>query len=319
MNAGKIAVIGAGLAGLACARRLVEAGRSVTVFDKARVAGGRMATRRTELAAWDHGAQYFTARDPAFERLVEQARVAQQLAPWRPRWPGGEQEGSTLWVGLPGLSAFPRWLAGGLDVACGTRILSLSRRAPGWTLTDDGGRDFSGFDLVVLAVPAQQAAALAEGHTPLAAPVAAVRMDPCWAVMAAFERRVETDIDADWSPDPVLPWLARNSSKPGRAGLDAWVLHADPGWSRERLEEDAKGIQAALLERLAGRLAAQLPPVAALDAHRWRHARVVEPLGEDYLVDRAAGIAFCGDWCLDARVEAAFISGDRLGAHLAGS
>jgi renalase len=318
MSTGKIAVIGAGLAGLTCARRMAGAGWAVTVFDKGRVAGGRIATRRAELAAWDHGAQYFTVRDPGFERLVERAQAAGQLATWQPRWPGGEQEEKRLWVGVPGLSAFPRWLAGGLDVVSRTRILSLSRRASGWTLTDDAGTDFSGFDLVVLAIPAPQAAVLAEGHTTLDGVVAAVRMDPCWAVMAAFERPVETGIDADWSPDPVLPWLARNNSKPGRTGLDAWVLHADAGWSREHLDDDPGLVQAALLGRLAERLSLRLPPVVANEAHRWRHARVVEPLGEDCLVDPAAGIAFCGDWCLDARVEAAFISGERLGARLAG-
>jgi predicted NAD/FAD-dependent oxidoreductase len=318
MDTGKFAVIGAGLAGLACARRLADAGRAVTVFDKGRAVGGRMATRRDELAAWDHGAQYFTVRDQGFERLVEQAREAGQLETWRPRWLGGEQEERSLWVGVPGISAFPRWLAGGLDVVAHTRVLSLSRQASAWTLTDDRGGDFGGFDFVVVATPAPQAAALAAGHTALASTVASVRMDPCWAVMAAFERRLDTELDADWSPDPVLPWLARNSSKPRRTGLDAWVLHADAAWSREHLGDDAGRVEAALLGRLAERLSLVLPPVTAARAHRWRYARVDGPLGEAYLLDRAGGIAFCGDWCLDARVEAAFMSGDRLGAELAG-
>jgi renalase len=317
MHQAKFAVIGAGLAGLACARRLADAGRAVTVFDKGRVAGGRMATRRTGLATWDHGAQYFTARDPGFGQLVVQARDAGQLETWRPRWPGGEQEERSLWVGVPGISALPRWMARSLDVVSCTRILSLSRRAAMWNLTDDRGGSFEGFDLVVVAMPAPQAAALADGHSDLARTVASVRMDPCWAVMAAFERRLDAELDADWSPDPVLPWLARNSSKPGRAGLDAWVLHADAAWSREHLDDDAGPVQAALLGRLAERLSLVLPPVAAVEAHRWRHARVEGPLGEAYLLDRGAGIAFCGDWCLDARVEAAFMSGDRLGAELA--
>ena len=62
----QIAVIGAGVAGLACARRLVDLGHGVTVFERASAAGGRIATMRTEIGSFDHGAQYFTARDPAF-------------------------------------------------------------------------------------------------------------------------------------------------------------------------------------------------------------------------------------------------------------
>lgn len=64
-----VAIVGAGMAGLSCARALVEAGLKVAVFDKARGAGGRMATRRGELASFDHGAQYFTARSPDFAEI----------------------------------------------------------------------------------------------------------------------------------------------------------------------------------------------------------------------------------------------------------
>jgi predicted NAD/FAD-dependent oxidoreductase len=278
-----------------------------------------MATRRAELAAWDHGAQYFTARDPGFLRLVEQARAAGQVEKWRPRWPGGEQEERELWVGVPGISALPRWMASGLDIVSPARVLSLARQGSTWTLADDRGASFGGFDFVVLATPAPQAGVLANGHTALAGVASSVKMDPCWAVMAAFGRRVETELDADWSPDPMLPWFARNSSKPRRSGLDAWVLHADAAWSREHLEDDAAAVQSALLKRLAERLSVVLPAATTVETHRWRYARVAAPLGEAYLLDRAVGIAFCGDWCLDARVEAAFLSGDRLGAELAGT
>ena len=40
------------------------------------------------------------------------------------------------------------------------------------------------------------------------------------------------------------------------------------------------------------------------------------PLGEPFLADWDTGLACCGDWCLDARIEAAFMSGDRLGEAL---
>jgi hypothetical protein len=317
MNPKRIAVVGAGLAGLACARRLVEAGHQVRVFEKSRTAGGRIATRRDERAAWDHGAQYFTVTDPAFAALVEAARAAGQVAAWTPRWPGGEQEQRDLWVGVPGISALPRWLAQGLDVVPETRVLALARSGAAWTLRDDRGRVEGGFDAVALALPAPQAAALAAGHSALAARLDAVEMAPCWAVMAAFERPLEVSVDADWSPDAILPWLARNSSKPRRSGLDAWVLHADAEWSRTRLDADPAGVRTAMLARLGERLAVPVPPPVLVEVHRWRHARVMRPLGEPCLLDASAGLGFCGDWCLDARVEAAFLSGEALGRRLA--
>ena len=310
------AVVGAGLAGLACARRLVSAGHAVRVFEKARVPGGRVATRRAEQAAWDHGAQYFTVSAPAFAGLVRAAQQAGEAGTWDPRWAALEQEQRELWVGIPGINALPRWLGQGLDVVTATRIVTLQKSGTAWTLRDDTGRGHGGFDFVVLALPAPQAAVLAAGHSAAADRVAAVEMAPCWALMLAFERPLGVPLDADWTPDPVLPWVARNSSKPRRSGLDAWVLHAGADWSRERLEAEPAEVKAVLLARFAEKLATALPPLAVAETHRWRHARVVRPLGEPCLLDDAAALGFCGDWCLDARVEAAFLSGDALAAQL---
>jgi len=55
-----IAVVGAGMAGITCARTLQQAGHQVTVFEKSRGLGGRMATRDSAFGSFDHGAQYFT-------------------------------------------------------------------------------------------------------------------------------------------------------------------------------------------------------------------------------------------------------------------
>lgn len=317
MTRKRFAVVGAGLAGLACARRLAAAGHEVLLLDKSRTAGGRMATRRGEQAAWDHGAQYFTVSDPAFAAVVQAAQDAGQVAAWVPRWPGGDHEQRELWVGVPGMNALPRWLAQGLELVSGTRIVSLLRSGAAWSLTDDTGRRFEGFDFVALAMPAPQAVALAAGHSEAAARLAEVCLAPCWALLLAFERKLELAVDAEWSPDAVLPWFARNSDKPRRSGLDAWVLHADADWSREHLDADAAMVKRTLLEQFAARLPEALPPLAVADVHRWRYARVTRPLGDSCLFDEDARIGFCGDWCLDARVEAAFLSGDALGAMLA--
>jgi len=85
-----IAIIGAGLAGLACADKLAAAGRAVTLFDKGRGPGGRMSTRRREtadgVACWDHGAQFFTARTPDFQTVVANWGACGVVAAWRGRF-----------------------------------------------------------------------------------------------------------------------------------------------------------------------------------------------------------------------------------------
>ena len=316
MNPASAAVIGAGLAGIACAQRLAGAGWQLRVFESQRAAGGRIATRRFETASFDHGAQYFTARDPSFRVAIEKARLTGAVERWRPNWPGGDLERDELWVGAPGMSAFPRLLSSGLDIEFGARVTRLERSTGGWTLQDDRGTSHPEFDFVVLALPAPEAAALAAPHTPLAERVRAVSMAPCWAAMIAFARSVGDAPDAGFTNDEVLPWFARNGSKPGREAPDSWVLHASAEFSRREIDAPAARVQKTLLTRLSGQLGRKLPEILLSDTHLWRHARVEAPLGEPFLLDRSAGIGFCGDWCLDARAEGAFLSGNAIGRAL---
>ena len=54
-----VGIVGAGMAGLACATELVRAGFQVSLFDKSKGVGGRMSHRYYEKWGADHGAQYF--------------------------------------------------------------------------------------------------------------------------------------------------------------------------------------------------------------------------------------------------------------------
>ena len=320
MKTRTIAIVGAGIAGLSCADRLAAAGHAVRLFDKGRGPGGRMSTRRVDMGGepvgFDHGAQYFTAREPSFRAAIEKARLAGAVERWRPRWPGGHVERDELWVGAPGMSAFPRFLSSGIDIEYGARITRLERGHGGWTLIDDRGAGHPDFEFVVLALPAPEAAKLAAPHTPLAERVHAVPMAPCWSAMVAFARNADDAPDAGFTDDAVLPWFARNGSKPGREAPDAWVLHASAEFSRREIDAPPARVQKTLLTRLSGQLERALPEILLADTHLWRHARVEAPLGESFLLDRSAGIGFCGDWCLDARAEAAFLSGDAIGTAL---
>ena len=83
INRNKVAVIGAGIAGLSCSTTLKNAGFQVTIFEKSRGVSGRLSTRVTENWQCDHGAQYFTARDPLFYTEVERWKSANVAQIWQ--------------------------------------------------------------------------------------------------------------------------------------------------------------------------------------------------------------------------------------------
>jgi predicted NAD/FAD-dependent oxidoreductase len=320
MNArdSRIAVVGAGVTGLVCARELVSRGARVQVFDKGRSPGGRIATRRGEPGcSFDHGAQYFTARDPGFGRAI---------ADWLDRgvvaeWPGRlvSLEGDTAratspqprYVGVPGMSAMAADLAAGLAVRAGTRITSATRGPAGWTLTDEARGTFGPYDALVVTLPAPQAAGLLGSH-PFAAEAAAIRMSPCWAVMVAFESRLEVPWDGAFVHASALSWVARNSSKPGRdPAVDCWVLHGASDWSAANLEAAPEVAARDLMEAFAVAVGASLPARRQVVAHRWRYSQGADPADRRVLFDPEARLAVCGDWLAGGRVEGAFLAGVR--------
>ncbi|TMH76493.1 MAG: FAD-dependent oxidoreductase [Betaproteobacteria bacterium] len=323
----RVAVVGAGVAGLACARALAERAFSVRVFEREACPGGRVASRRLDALTFDYGVQYFTLQDPRFEPVVRAWQTAGVVANWRGRTLALAGSGSTetldsgqRFVGVPNMEAVAVHLARGLDIRLGTEVGRLERQSGRWILRGPDGTDLdgAGFDWVVLAVPSPIAAPLLEQHSELGQRAATVAWDPCWAVMLALARPSAVDFDAAFvSDDPILGWIARESSKPMRSPLrgasESWILHAHPAWSRTYLElqqaDAARWMQRAFAARV-GRPLMQ----AGATAHRWRLALPVNPLPEPFLYDAQQGIGLAGDWCGGPRVEGAYLSGTAL-AH----
>jgi hypothetical protein len=188
-----------------------------------------------------------------------------------------------------------------------------------WRLADAAGGRLGEYDALVLALPAPLAAALIDpaAHR-FASRLREVAMAPCWAVLAAFDAPLEVPWDAAFDAAGPLRWLCRDSSKPGRAPGERWVLHASAAWSERHLEEAPEAVARALLDAFAGSAGAPAPAPAALVAHRWRHAATLRPLGEDCLFAPETALAACGDWCLDGRLEGAFLSGVAAAGRLLG-
>lgn len=315
--AGSVAVIGGGIAGLACARTLAEAGAAVTVFDKGRGPGGRTSTRRFESLRFDHGAQYFTARQEPFQAQVEEWVEAGVAAPWRGRvrtlenglW--GDPHGPTVrYVGVPGMSALTRHLGRGLDVRYGQRVTALGRGPEGrWHLRTEVGPVAESFAAAVVAVPAPQAVPLLGSCPAVQARVSMVEMAPTIAVMVAFAEPLDVPADGAFVSSSLLSWIARDSSKPGRPSLDCWVLHATADWSAAHVEYPPKHLAPDLFDAFSQALGRPLPPPIHLRAHRWRYARATRPLEKLCFVDSPQRLAVCGDWCPGERIEGAYLSG----------
>jgi renalase len=307
-----VVIVGAGIAGLACARRLAQAGVPALVLDKGRGIGGRVATRRVDGLQFDHGAQYVTAKGEGFAAVLRDLVTAGDAAPW----PGAR--GLPRIVGTPGMVTLGKALAAGLDVRQGVQVTAIRPGDGGWQV--ETGDAHHAATRVVVTVPAPQVAGLLGADNPLLVRIGGVRMEPCLTLMAGTN--APPPFATRETPDEPLAWISQDSAKPGRpagnvtGGAVAWVAQAGPAFSAAHLEDSPAAIVALLLPMLCDRLSIKADRVTHATAHRWRYARVTAALGQPFLRDAGGSLYLGGDWCIGPRVEAAWTSGTAIANDL---
>jgi renalase len=321
-------VVGAGISGLLVAKTLNEKGWTVTVLDKGRDVGGRMATRRIGRGNFDHGAQFFTVRGERFAGFVEDWLSAGVAAEWTRGFADAEgqqnEDGYPRYRGSEGMTSIPKYISRGLDVRTGERAVSVDGNDDGWEVVCESGLRVVG-NVLVLAVPVPQALALASSGSyslPDGArrQLEAVSYDPCLALMVLLD-------DSTRVPEPggmqikgePLDWIGDNWRK-GISEVPAVTVHAGPEWSRSHFEDDETEITESMISLVGDRLGTDLATsVVETSLARWRYSWVTNPHPDPCLiVSDDPPLLFCGDAFGQPKVEGAALSGLAAADHLLG-
>lgn len=296
-------IIGAGMAGLLAARVLKEAGARVVVLEKARVPGGRMATKRVGEAVFDQGAQYFTARDPAFLPWVERWEKAGLIAPW----PGGTQG---RYIGRPNMGALAKALAEGLNVKREHAVTAIGCCGDHWCV-DVENHGCMRAERILLTTPVPQSLAMLQAGDfqvpePLLSQLKALTYEPCLALMATVGGRPRLPAEGLRREVGAVRWAAENQAKGVSPNVAAVTLHLSAEFSAAhygRTDEEVLELVRVEAEDFIG------APIEAASLHRWRHghARATHP--EPFVWWQEEELGFAGDAFGGAKVEGAAISG----------
>ncbi len=336
-----VIVVGAGMAGLRCARSLVDAGCQVVVLDKSRGVGGRVATRRLEGTWADHGTCYLSPQGERFQRFLYDLAEAGVIFPWTEQVYEIGQEGQLQapppedcyprWVAPDGMTAIAKVLTPGLDIRYQHRVDTIHATPTGWlvkataALGSNSGvtAQFSAPSLV-LALPAPQIVPLleplqAELSAPYIEQIAAVRFLPCLSVMAGYGPEVLSRWQQQFpgvkaltfTNHPTLGWLGLDSSKRQHSEFPVFVIQSSATFAEQMLElEDLQPVAQVMLAAVAQALQPWFAQPTWFQIHRWRYAFAKEPLHQGFLAAPSTFPLVCaGDWCLGKKVESAYDSG----------
>jgi renalase len=307
----RIGVVGAGISGLLCAGALRDAGHEVTLFDKGRSPGGRLATRRIGAARLDHGAQFFTVRSDEFAALVagwERDGVVREWCRGFTRDTDGTVDGHPRYVANGGMNALAKHLARGLDVRCNALVFSVHRRGPsGWDVRLDDN-SMHPFDALVVTCPLSQTYSLIVSAD-ITMPDALWRTayDTTMCLLVTLDSPGAVPEPGGVQTDPNFTFIGDNLAK-GVSEVPALTFHASPSWSDAHWNDDTD----VALDALAELATPWIGTARVVERHlkKWRFAtpRTIWPEA-CWQPDDAPTLAVAGDAFAGPRVEGASLSG----------
>jgi renalase len=328
----EVVVVGAGVAGLNCARQLqIASDQKILVIDKSRGLGGRLATRRLAATHADHGVCYLKAHGERFRQEIRELRDRGILRLWTEeihRWDGqgkiqAPEKPSDCYVSGAGATAIAKYWAEDLEVIGDRTVTNLQPIDRGWQIE---AQDWSvQARQVVLAVPPAQAAEIAGNVVDSA----------CLALLRSIEFSPAITAMATYAPDLLvastqlswqgiqcqghrsLAWIGLDSSKQLAPTQPVLVVQSNAEFAAQYFESlDLMAVGQGLIADAAV-LASWLAQPQLLQVHRWAYAFPKNPLPYSLITAQtAAPLYFCGDWCGGSRVESAYLSGLAVAAQI---
>ena len=306
-------MVGAGISGSVCAWRLAKNGHEVTLVEKGRGVGGRMATRRMEGARIDHGAQFFTVRDPRMKKLLSLWQDENAVVSWydhipgRPDIPTGQR-----YRGSEGMTSPAKVLAKEFKVGTSFFLQRIQRKDNTWTLHEknDSQRTLEA-DHLVITIPSVQLLELFqrsdyELDDDSMNRLRSIRHTRCLAVLGIMNRSSSLKYPGTLThPVPEIDWISDNQVK-GISQEPSCTIHASDEYSQKFWDAPDSERVPPLLSVAQEYLQVK---ITSWSSHRWGFAKPVVTFGSTHWHSQERGITLAGDGFGGERIEKAAMSG----------
>jgi renalase len=333
----EVAVIGAGIAGLTCARQLQQAGKRVVLIDKSRGLGGRLATRRLAGTHADHGVCYLHAKGDRFQGWIDELVSVGILRVWTNGIHSLSANGilqpptkSAPYYAAPmGATSIAKYLGQDLEIIGDRLITAISPIDDGWRLsTKDPEFSLTAAQVIIATPPAQALNIVRESilqrrgsanDPQCIQQLASVQFTRSITAIVAYPESDQNAATAiPWQgihciEHPTLAWIGLDSSKQINPTQPVLVIQSSAAFAEQYFDAPDLLIIGQKLLDAVDPLIPTLNTPELIQVHRWGYAFAQNPLIDRFITAQTiAPLYFCGDWCGGNRVESAYLSGMAL-------
>ncbi|MDC0182922.1 FAD-dependent oxidoreductase [Nitrosomonadales bacterium] len=315
----KIAIIGTGISAITLAKHLKK-DNFITLFEKSRDVGGRISTRRSKLYEFDHGAQFFTAKNKDFKNFIAPIIKKNIIQRWDARF--AEFKNNMIlrqhtwdseyphYVGAPGMRNILKHLSDDLNIKLNTEIHNITKNNNDcWNLFNTNGENLGDYDWVISTAPAPQSASILPQIYKYHSQLLNKKMLGCFSLMLGFKEPLNLSWDAALISEADISWISVNSSKPMRPKGFTLLIHSTNAWADKNINNDPEKVKKHLIEVTSNIIGHDTSVAEHIDLHGWRYANIEKQEDSNSLIDYKNKLASCGDWLIHGRIESAFKAG----------
>ena len=312
-------IVGGGVTGLITATILQQASLKVTVLDKGRGIGGRLATRRISddesIGVFDYGTQYFASEHPKLQPWIDEWLQQGVIKEWC--WGFDAIDSKPHFCGVKGTRRIGKYLAQGLNVRTSTRVVEIEYDQE-WLVTTAESQQYRG-DILVMTPPVPQSLALLDASgialaSNIRSSLERVSYHRCIAVLALLSEPSQIPAPGGIAlENEFLIWLADNHQKGISPQGYAVTLHATPQFSDLHWDCD----RAEIAEKLFAAASQYLcSTVVKYQVPRWRYSLPKTFYHQPYLALPEMPLVMAGDAFVSPNIEGAVLSGIAAGEYI---
>ena len=303
----RVVIIGAGIAGIFCAKRLQSVGLNPIIYEKSRAVGGRVSTRRIDNGEFNHGARKigdFSTLPIAFDfekNIFENGYRSGLLKRER-----------AYFTFTKSMSKFTGFLSNDLKIEKSSKLVSIKRSFSGsFSLTFLNLDRAIECDILILAIPQPQAVSLLErDFSSIVQGLKSCSMRASAAALFGFQTTLETNFEIIEN-HKITATREKYGTRDNNL-LDCWTVHTKKKYGTRFSRLQKAEIATILFADFQRVISKKIETPVYKSGHRWLYGFTERPLGVSSILDGDNKIGLCGDWCLGEGVLDAASSGVSL-------